>query len=238
MALPSPLRVVTQNLWFDSQERESRMLAHLTQWQNIQPDLIAIQEATLACLRPLLNDPWLQGYWSSTSLESGAEWQGIALFSKVAPSRVEMLPLPGSMGRRLLLAQFPELWVGVIHLESMGSSGEVRRQQLQEIFANLSASPEALLLGDFNFCSSSQENQHLPDSYVDCWANLRPDQPGWTIDPSLNRFCRGTPRRLDRALLRSQQWRPGEIQLLGTCPPEEGLFASDHFGLWLQLAKG
>ena len=220
------LSILTQNLWFDQFERDARMRLHVEQWRQLDPDIIAVQEATLVCLRSLI--PLMGDYWSSVSLESSAQWQGIALFSKQEPGQVDMLPLPGQMGRRLLRVRFENLEVGVVHLESTASAGPTRALQLQTVFQQLQQ-PDSLLMGDFNFCSTSPENTQLPKDYLDLWPTLHPDQPGWTLDATKNKHLRGNRQaRYDRMLLRSNGWQPRAIEL---CQSE----ASDHFGLLSRL---
>lgn len=222
------LRIVTQNLWFDSHQREARMQAHAAHWQKLQPDIIAVQEATLACLRPLL--PMISNLYSTVTIESSAQWQGIAVFSRQKPVQCEMLPLPGEMGRRLLRVRWEDLEVGVVHLESTASAGPTRAAQLTEIFSQLTG-PDSLLLGDFNFCSTSAENAQLPAEYVDLWPALHPGHPGWTLDPQSNPLLRGSKQaRFDRMLLRSKVWRCRSIGLSQSN-------GSDHFGLVSELEK-
>jgi len=240
-SLPSSLRVLTQNLWFDAHQREARMAGHLRQWQEAQPDIIAVQEATLACLRPLLADPWLQSrYYSSVSTDSPAHWQGVAVFSQFPASRLEMTALPGSMGRRLLQVEFPGLHLGVVHLESNRNSSAERAAQLAVVFGQLEPSQDALLVGDFNFCATSDENAQVPPHYVDLWHELHPQLPGNTQDTARNEMLFKQTRkefgvRLDRMLLRSERWVGRSIELQGVNPLQAGLYASDHFGLLAQL---
>lgn len=180
-ALPGVLRVVTQNLWFDSHQREVRLQGHLRQWQELDPNMV-MQEATLACLRPLLESDWLRThYWTTASPDSPAAWQGVVVFSKHRARRTSMTTLPGSMGRRLLNVEFDDLHLGVVHLESTRGAAEVRREQLGTVFATLEASSSALLAGDFNLCSSSSENQHLAPDYLESLAHPAP--PGGRPDP-------------------------------------------------------
>lgn len=240
--LPPTLRIVTQNLWFDAHEREARMAGHLRHWQATRPHIIAVQEATLACLRPLLDDPWLQShYYSSVSIDSPAHWQGVVVFSQFVPQRLEMTALPGNMGRRLLQVEFPGLHLGVVHLESNRNSLSERAAQLQVIFEQLGRSPDALLVGDFNFCATSEENAQLPADYLDLWASLYPGLPGNTQDTARNAMLFKKTRkefavRFDRMLLRSRNWTCRGIEMQGMNPLQPGLFASDHFGLQAQLA--
>lgn len=222
------LRIVTQNLWFDSHLREARMASHAAHWRELQPDIIAVQEATLACLRPLL--PLLEGWHSTVSLESPAHWQGVAVFSKTKPERVDMLPLPGQMGRRFLRVGWEHLELGVVHLESTASAGPTRAAQLESLASQWTHS-DCLLVGDFNFCSTSPENAGLPDDFVDLWPALHQGDPGWTLEPQENEFLRGSRQaRYDRMLLRSRAWTCRSLQLSRSC-------GSDHFGLVADLEK-
>jgi endonuclease/exonuclease/phosphatase family metal-dependent hydrolase len=222
------VRIITQNLWFDSYQREARMQAHARHWQELQPDVICVQEATLACLRTLL--PLISNFKSTVSIDSSAQWQGVAVFSKVEPLQVDMLALPGEMGRRLLRLRFESLEVGVVHLESTASAGPTRAEQLRSVFSQLNAT-NCLLAGDFNFCSTSPENAQLPQEWVDLWAQLHPCDPGWSLDSQQNPLLRaGKQARYDRMLLRSKEWRCQSIDLL-----RDG--ASDHFGLICQLQR-
>ncbi len=222
------LRIITQNLWFDSHQREARMQAHANHWQATQPDIIAVQEATLACLRPLL--PMISNFHSTATIDSSAQWQGVVVFSKQKPEQVEMLPLPGEMGRRLLRVRWQSLEMGVVHLESTASAGPTRATQLLTVAEHLKG-PHSLLLGDFNFCSTSPENANLPQDFVDLWPALHPHRPGWTLDSQTNPLLRGSKQaRYDRMLLRSQQWRCRNIELSQSN-------GSDHFGLMAILEK-
>jgi poly(A) polymerase len=222
------LRIVTQNLWFDSHQREARMQAHANHWQQLRPDIIAVQEATLACLRPLL--PLMADFHATVSLESPAQWQGVVVFSRHLPEQIDMLPLPGEMGRRLLRVRWPDLELGVVHLESTASAGPTRSAQLQSLPALLSGQ-DSLLVGDFNFCSSAPENTHLPPDFVDLWPDLHPEAPGWTLDSQTNPLLRGPKQaRYDRMLLRSRKWQCQSLEL-----SKSG--GSDHFGLLAELKK-
>lgn len=222
------MRIITQNLWFDSHQREARMQAHAHHWQELQPDVICVQEATLACLRPLL--PLISNFKSTVSIDSSAQWQGVAVFSRVEPIQVDMLALPGEMGRRLLRVRFENLEIGVVHLESTASAGPTRAEQLKSVFSQLE-SINSLLVGDFNFCSTSPENAQLPTDWLDLWPHLHSSDPGWSLDSQQNPLLRGGKQaRYDRMLMRSRNWNCQSIELL-----RNG--ASDHFGLICQLGR-
>ncbi len=115
------------------------------------------------------------------------------------------------------------------------------------IFASLRNVPNAIIMGDFNFCASwTEENDRIDPAYHDVWDVLRAGEPGYTEDTALNRMLylsKGKHKqvRFDRVLLKTSKpdlpgsrWEEKSIRLLGTEPifvdmPE--VFPSDHFGL-------
>jgi len=125
-----------------------------------------------------------------------------------------------------------------------------RAEQLAEIFPLLEATgPDAVLTGDFNFCSSwAAENANLDPDFVDLWPALRGRAPGYSEDTDVNVMLRNVKAnekqvRFDRVLLRSAggPWRPRPIELLGMGPIAAGspdVFPSDHFGLAAVIERG
>jgi tyrosyl-DNA phosphodiesterase 2 len=171
---------------------------------------------------------------------------GVLLLTRWTPQRLILHPLPSEMSRDLLVAEWnlngQHIAVATVHLESERASAPARAVQLGRIFPLLSRAPHAMLMGDFNFCSSwAEEQANLDPSYLDVWPALRPGEPGYTEDTAVNLMRlndRGRHKqvRFDRVLLRSMPggWSPENITLLGDRPvgpdaPE--LFPSDHFGL-------
>ena len=73
-----------------------------------------------------------------------------------------------------------------VHLESTKPSASIRAKQLSALFPILDISDTAIILGDFNFCSSWTENQNIHPNYKDIWNELRPDQMGYTEDTEVN----------------------------------------------------
>ena len=98
-----------------------------------------------------------------------------------------------------------------------------------------------MLLGDFNMRDT--ENNRIAPPYWDIWPTLRPHEPGFTEDTSINLMrldARNKKRqvRFDRVLLKGTRWRAASIELLGTQPisPElPRVFPSDHFGIECRL---
>lgn len=135
-----------------------------------------------------------------------------------------------------------EIVLATVHLESRLSSAEVRGLQLQLIFTALRHHPHVILVGDFNFCSSWQEeNRRIPSDYKDSWAVLKPGNSGYTDDTAVNlmrlqKQKKSKQVRFDRILYKSNHrlWEARNIEMLGRAPlsPElPEVFPSDHFGL-------
>src|SRR3990167_2040968 len=96
----------------------------------------------------------------------------------------------------------------------------------------------SILCGDFNFCSTWDENENIPNDFIDVWPMLREDA-GWTEDTDINimRFLMKNKKkqvRFDRVILyENSQYQPVSIDLVGTTPleNEDNIWPSDHFGL-------
>lgn len=100
-------------------------------------------------------------------------------------------------------------------------SSENRAHSLDFIFRTLKPFRHVFLLGDFNFDEGSKiEAGAVPQSYLDLWPTLVSDRPGFTWDPRSNWFAAASDpqsraSRIDRVYLRSNQWMPRSIHLVG-----------------------
>ena len=180
--------------------------------------------------------------------------------------------LPSRLGRSCLVAELSlpsgRLRIGTVHLESESKqrSVEFRKQQLEVIMPHLAphgneaeAPIQALLCGDMNMCSASEENATIEGSdFIDAWPAVHPTEPGYTEDSALNQMKalmikkadqkEGSypPVRFDRVLLHGEtsgrQWEVAGIERLGTTPlvdlPADTvqLWPSDHIGLCAEIS--
>lgn len=243
---------VTFNVWFGERHFEARCLALMELLEKHRPDVIALQEVTIPFLAGLRSSAWVRREYlvsdfMGSTLASAS--YGVVLLTRLPVESMELHDLPTRMGRKLLLARLlvndAPLAVGTVHLESLPDSAPYRGRQLAQIFKTLKRENDAILMGDFNFCSSWPEEQACLDpEYEDVWPALRGSEPGYTADTDLNLMLAATSEekrvRYDRVLVRSGApgWVPHSVELLGTGPIAADLpevFPSDHFGLFARL---
>jgi len=240
------MTVATFNVWFDEFEREARWDALLDLLQRCDADIIALQEVTPPFLARMLRKSWLRSDFTVSDARGATMPDyGVVLLSRVPVGEFELHELPTTMSRKLLLGRIRtgtlDISVGCLHLESLKEFGLYREEQLREIFRILEPAENAILLGDFNFCSTWDENLKIDDRYADLWPLLHPDDPGWTVDGEANAMRKalgksGKQVRFDRILVRSAKGalRLRSIRLLGReplSPKRPDVFPSDHLGL-------
>jgi tyrosyl-DNA phosphodiesterase 2 len=148
--------------------------------------------------------------------------------------------MPSVMGRSLHLVSLrcpaiAPLTIGNVHLESLDFH-VTREKQLEVAAKALGPHRNAVLCGDFNFCSernfhtsrirldNSSLHSILPD-FTDCWSQLRQGDKGYTVDGVINFNTRGKKQlRFDRVMARWSKdgggWCPSGIELIGTRPFE------------------
>ena len=148
----------------------------------------------------------------------------------------QVVAIESYMGRRCLYTDVTvrsgwRVRLATVHLESTSPAAPMRKAQLEAILPALKTAPWseplrspprsrrrerpaaqlpniAVLTGDFNFCSCSEEDQTVAGEpgVTDLWPQLEGREPGWTEDTGINemRFA-AKPKhkqvRFDRVLL-------------------------------------
>ena len=245
---PNGLTVATFNIWFDSHHAEERYLAIAEILRELAPDVVALQEVTPAALDIFLSRPWVRdGYQHASVVGDDTGNYGMLMLSRVPVSHVTYTRLPTRQSRGFLSADLAvdgeRRVVCCVHLDSGKSSARLRGWQLRRIFRTLRTAEDAVLLGDFNMRDA--EDGRITAPYCDIWPALRPADPGFTEDTSINLMrldARNKKRhvRFDRVLLKGTGWRAASIELLGTKPISPALprvFPSDHFGVACRLVE-
>lgn len=236
------LTVATFNIWFKDYFADERYQAIADEMAGTQPDVMVFQEVTPRAKSILLDQPWVQeGYYRAEITGDILGNYGMLMLSRLPIQETRYSRLPTKLDRGFLRARLVingrALSICSVHLESGKSATLLRARQIHRVFDALGDSEDAVVLGDFNM--RDHENTRISAPYRDIWPELRPDDPGYTEDTSINhmRFD-SKPKhrqvRFDRVLYRGARWAPASIELLGTAPisPElPRVFPSDHFGV-------
>lgn len=242
------LTVATFNVWFDERYARARYQAIADVLSREAPDVMVFQEVTAPAVEVLLGQDWIrEGYQRAEATGWRTGNYGHLMLSRVPMLRATYVRLPTRAKRGVLRAEVDvgggALTVGSVHLDSGKASAGLRKRQLRTAFRDVGSRSDVVLLGDFNM--RDHENDGIAASFVDVWPQLRPGEPGFTEDTSINamRFdSTGKERhvRFDRVLVKSGDWTPTRIELLGTEPISPDLprvFPSDHFGLVCRLER-
>jgi tyrosyl-DNA phosphodiesterase 2 len=240
------LALSTYNIWFDTKCADIRFRCIAELLSRTTPDIMVFQEVTPEALKVFLAQPWIRdGYLSASVVGAEVGSYGMLLLSRLPVHRVTYTRLPTRADRGFLRAEFMindhKTAVCSVHLDSGKRSSWLRGWQLRTMFRALRDVDDAVVLGDFNM--RDDENRRIVAPYRDVWPALRPDEPGYTEDTSINlmRFdMKNKPRhvRFDRVLLKGRRWIPEDIELLGTEPvsaEHPRIFPSDHFGLQCRI---
>lgn len=235
---------MTWNVWFGQWARAQRQAALWAEIERLRPDVVCLQEVVPEHLAgPEIERLRELGWWLSDDAIFDYD---VSILARLPVVSSERLQLPSLMGRELLLIRprtEPPLTIATVHLESTAEETEARVQQLELITARLAAEPDVVLVGDMNFPALPErpENQPLA-GWIDAWAQLRPTEPGYTIDSEVNQMRwlqkrKHDQRRLDRVFIRSRRWKITNIELLGlsSLAGDPLTFISDHFGLCADL---
>ena len=199
-------------------------------------------------------------FWEPT-VEFGGGYEGLAILSRTPILEHAMIELPHAnpQERRILLSAGIEtpagrVWVHTTHLNYRLHHGRERQDQVVAIDRVVSARAgdlPQLLMGDFNARPESDEIRWLRGMvtiegrrvhYQDAWERLHPSERGWTW-ASANPYTAPLrflepDRRIDYIFVTTM--RKDGRGTIHDCrlvfdQPEDGVYASDHFGLFAEV---
>ncbi len=242
------LALSTYNIWFNEEHADQRHRAIADLLAREALDIMVFQEVTPAAREVFLQQPWIREHYRSAAVVGGRRGNyGMLLLSRIPVDRVTYTRLPTRLSRGYLTAQLTvngeRLIVVGVHLESGKASAPLRARQLGLICESVRNAENAVVLGDFNLRDG--ENGILPADYRDVWPTLRPGEPGYTEDTTINHMrydMKDKHRhvRFDRVLTKGERWLPESVDLLGREPISPALprvFPSDHFGVRCVLRR-
>ena len=238
------LTVATFNVWFNDLHAAQRYQAIAALLSREMPDVMVFQEVTEAALEVFLAQPWVRQDYRRVTVAADGRY-GMLMLSRLPIRQSTYTRLPTRLARGYLTAEFTvngdALKIASVHLESGKKARTLRVRQLARLFRAFAKDANVLLMGDFNM--RDDENHLLDRQYLDVWPGLRPDDPGYTEDTSINlmRYDMKNKHRhvrFDRVLVKGPAWSAEDIDLLGrepVTPTLPRIFPSDHFGVRCRL---
>lgn len=238
------LRVLTWNVLFDRYETERIETARrrpmlLRALEAADADVIALQEVEPPLLKMLLAEPWVRARYVTSDGPSGRSVKpyGVTLLSRAPVLELawhELDPHKKILAMVIATRSRP-LVITTVHLTSDYARNGVKKREKQLAIMRDALRPAAhaniVALGDFN---ADDDTPSRALQMRDAWLE-RHGEPAPTYDPPNNPLAAmvskvRVPLRLDRVLLRGDELGAIGIERIGTTP-ENGLFASDHYGL-------
>ena len=224
------LTLLSLNVFASERGNSTRRFAAIVQLiKKSAADVIALQEVEKWFVHALQAHSWIKNNYHLTEYGPGQAPGGLFILSRypiasinyyenIQPGQVEVNARGRVLVAKLGVKQ-QAVYVATTALDYRSS--ENRAASLEFIFRTLKPYRHAFLLGDFNFDEGSKiETAAIPQSYLDLWPTLISDRPGYTWDPRANWFAAASDpqsraSRIDRVYLRSNQWMPRSIHLVG-----------------------
>jgi endonuclease/exonuclease/phosphatase family metal-dependent hydrolase len=248
------MRVLTLNIWNEEGHPLDRMRVLVRALPALQPDVIALQEVSVLTVghHAEVLARVLGGHWHFP--DPGPDGDRPAIVSRHPIRNAGVLKLPSRDEDPRIVAgvEVAMPGVGVVpfystHLSYKGIDAPWRERQvvaLDEWVQSRPAERPAVIGGDFNCTPDSAPIMFLTGrmalagrgtEYRDCFANRNRGVNGWTWaerNPNLPRQS-DLDRRID-FIFAGVGWRVKECRVV-LDEPEDGVFASDHFGVLAEL---
>jgi len=249
--VPTILRVLTLNLWSADELMPGRLALVERGLRELAPDVVGLQEVReVPGRQPNTARVLAQACGYSCAFASAArpdhpEDFGVAILSRraIVEHTAVDLPRPEDSERRVLLSARVEtaagpIWVHTTHLNYRLQDGPQREEQVQTVDAAVAARASdrpQIVMGDFNARPESDEIRWL--------RGLHPLESGWTwssTNPYTDRYHFLEPdRRLDYVFVTPARGdgrgRIHACRIVLDRPDANGVWASDHFGVWAEV---
>jgi beta-glucosidase len=238
---------VTLNLWHDQEDWRARLGLVCDSLRALEPDVVFLQEViqreTVPNQAELLADSLGYTYVFVSVDPAGAPKRyGNAILSRhpiLVTHEVHLEPLDdyrvAAHARLDVDGRAVDAYVTHLHHTLEGST--IRETQVRHLLAFIDETrgEGALLLGgDFNAAPDAPELVPIRERLTDAYAAVHPEQVGVLIT-TLNPAKGHTPRRIDTIFVRPGPLQPVSAKVFLDAPTPEGLWASDHFGVWVRL---
>lgn len=241
--------VLTLNLWHDKTDWPRRRALIVDEIRRLRPDVIALQE--------VLQRPGLRNQAEDLAAALGYHAQFVSVDPADAPrrygnailTRVEatardmrkLAPLDdyrtAAHARLALGPRHRELAFYATHLHNDAGGGAIRREQVASLLDFIDATAgdaPALIAGDFNSDADAPELQALARRYRDAYAQAHPGRArdvaaSTTLNPAYL-----PAQRIDHVFYDPRRFELIQARIVLN-RARDGVWASDHFGLWVTL---
>lgn len=241
--------VVTLNIWHDRENWPRREALIAEALERLKPDVIFLQEVLqdVALANQAGNLARRLGYsWHFVSTdppENARRFGNAILLRDVPTERGEMALRPMDDYRiagwvRTTLHGRP-INLYVIHLNFTDPTGITRAQQVADLLDYIDVtrgSAPVLIAGDFNTPGDGAELTPLHERYVDVYAALHASaDDGGAEHVTFNPAYHDRHQRLDLIFAQRTALAPIQARRILDRPDADGVWPSDHFGVWARL---
>ena len=250
------ISLLTYNIWLAPEMMRERMKALGQIVEELQPDIVAFQEVTLANLAVLQQQKWFSRYHlippDVSKHVSKEKLNHFVIILSVYPlDKWFIFPFKNSLRKRRLVVAETQNAVSTnvtfviagTHLAYNPEGTRLRELQLQESLKVLSSYENVCVMGDLNIEDKVDGDVVLPSSWIDAWLSLpgNIDSDGFTWDRNKSPFASVLKRtvnatsyqaRLDRVLCRLSDFKVKEMKVVGNKLTKSGILPSDHFGVF------
>ena len=245
---PAPeFSLVTFNLYHDRDDWPRRRVQVVDEFRRLQPDAIVLQEVLQHESLPnqaawLARELGYQWRFVTTDPPSHKRRYGMALLTRhplIEEGETLLHPLEDhrTAGFVRLLVDGRPLNLYFTHLYWAPDGAAIRAQQVADLLAYVEATAgdaPSVLAGDFNAEADAPELAALQAGWEDAWRRLHPHADAMASS-TLNPAYFSVPARVDHVFLPGGRAQPLEARLLFAEPDAQGVWASDHRGVYVRL---
>jgi len=253
------VKILTYNVLFADRHLWARFKALVDILRGSDADVICLQEVRVDVLKRLETLDWVrEHYYVSDHAGFTLGQYGVFILSRLPIDHFVWYPIPSNEQKRLVRADFNingKTFSLINGQYDSGTDADIRHEQLNVAKKAVATSDTSLLVGDFNFDTSSKskpkELEAISD-YTDIWHALHSSEPGYTVDYGRNSmflaYGEELKVRYDGFFLKSfpSGWSCKSIKIVGDKPiiteassPRQQVntttrgmvFPSHHFGL-------